>query len=123
MINQSTEYLNGLLKIGKWNYQLSFSTDYKISYSYLDRVINKIVDVKGIKKVFGVSSTNKSIGSSIYLVIEGKNITRTKLEKTLKLKENMLRNVGEIKSKKELYHLCRHLGKDYSHHNIAVKKS
>ncbi|CAI8273367.1 MAG: Uncharacterised protein [Cryomorphaceae bacterium] len=123
MINQSTEYLNGLLKIGKWNYQLSFSTDYKISYSYLDRVINKIVDVKGIKKVFGVSSTNKSIGSSIYLVIEGKNITRKKLEKTLKLKENMLRNVGEIKSKKELYHLCRHLGKDYSHHNIAVKKS
>jgi len=123
MINQSTEYLNGLLKIGKWNYQLSFSTDYKISYSYLDRVINKIVDVKGIKKVFGVSSTDKSIGSSIYLVIEGKNITRKKLEKTLKLKENMLRNVGEIKSKKELYHLCRHLGKDYSHHNIAVKKS
>jgi hypothetical protein len=89
----------------------------------LDRVINKIVDVKGIKKVFGVSSTDKSIGSSIYLVIEGKNITRKKLEKTLKLKENMLRNVGEIKSKKELYHLCRHLGKDYSHHNIAVKKS
>ena len=119
MINQSTEYLNGLLKIGKWNYQLSISTDYKISYSYLDRVINKIVDVKGIKKVFGVSST----GSFIYLVIEGKNITRKKLEKTLKLKENMLGNVGEIKSKKELYHLCRHLGKDYSHHNIAVKKS
>ena len=123
MINQSTEYLNGLLKIGKWNYQLSISTDYKISYSYLDRVINKIVDVKGIKKVFGVSSTDKSIGSFIYLVIEGKNITRKKLEKTLKLKENMLSNVGEIKSKKELYHLCRHLGKDYSHHNIAVKKS
>jgi|TARA_B110000967_G_scaffold8692_1_gene8679 hypothetical protein len=123
MINQSTEYLNGLLKIGKWNYQVSISTDYKISYSYLDRVINKIVDVKGIKKVFGVSSTDKSIGSSIYLVIEGKNITRKKLEKTLKLKENMLSNVGEIKSKKELYHLCRHLGKDYSHHNIAVKKS
>mgnify|MGYP000995225299 CR=1 FL=1 len=123
MINQSTEYLNGLLKIGKWNYQLSISTDYKISYSYLDRVINKIVDVKGVKKVFGVSSTDKSIGSSIYLVIEGKNITRKKLEKTLKLKENMLGNVGEIKSKKELYHLCRHLGKDYSHHNIAVKKS
>tara|TARA_B110000037_G_scaffold6988_1_gene7434 strand:- start:45 stop:416 length:372 start_codon:yes stop_codon:yes gene_type:complete len=123
MINQSTEYLNGLLKIGKWNYQVSISTDYKISYSYLDRVINKIVDVKGIKKVFGVSSTDKSIGSFIYLVIEGKNITRKKLEKTLKLKENMLRNVGEIKSKKELYHLCRHLGKDYSHHNIAVKKS
>ena len=90
MINQSTEYLNGLLKIGKWNYQVSISTDYKISYSYLDRVINKIVDVKGIKKVFGVSSTDKSIGSSIYLVIEGKNITRKKLEKTLKLKENML---------------------------------
>ena len=123
MINQSTEYLNGLLKIGKWNYQVAISTDYKISYSYLDRVINKIVDVKGIKKVFGVSSTDKSIGSSIYLVIEGKNITRKKLEKTLKLKENMLGNVGEIKSKKELYHLCRHLGKDYSHHNIAVKKS
>jgi hypothetical protein len=123
MINQSTEYLNGLLKIGKWNYQLSISTDYKISYSYLDRVINKIVDVKGIKKVFGVSSTDKSIGSFIYLVIEGKNITRKKLEKTLKLKENMLGNVGKIKSKKELYHLCRHLGKDYSHHNIAVKKS
>ena len=123
MINQSTEYLNGLLKIGKWNYQLSISTDYKISYSYLDRVINKIVDVKGIKKVFGVSSTDKSIGSSIYLVIEGKNITRKKLQKTLKLKENMLGNVGEIKSKKELYHLFRHLGKDYSHHNIAVKKS
>ena len=123
MINQSTEYLNGLLKIGKWNYQVSISTDYKISYSYLDRVINKIVDVKGIKKVFGVSSTDKSIGSSIYLVIEGKNITRKKLEKTLKLKENMLSNVGEIKSKKELYHLCRHLGKDYSHHDIAVKKS
>ena len=123
MKNQSAEYLNGLLKIGKWNYQLSISTDYKISYSYLDRVINKIVDVKGIKKVFGVSTTDKSIGSSIYLVIEGKNITRKKLEKTLKLKENMLRNVGEIKSKKELYHLCRHLGKDYSHHNIAVKKS
>ena len=123
MINQSTEYLNGLLKIGKWNYQLSISTDYKISYSYLDRVINKIVDVKGIKKVFGVSSTDKSIGSSIYLVIEGKNITRKKLEKTLKLKENILGNVGKIKSKKELYHLCRHLGKDYSHHNIAVKKS
>ena len=123
MINQSTEYLNGLLKIGKWNYQVSISTDYKISYSYLDRVINKIVDVKGIKKVFGVSSTDKSIGSFIYLVIEGKNITRKKLEKTLKLKENMLSNVGEIKSKKELYHLCRHLGKDYSHHNIAVKKS
>ena len=123
MINQSTEYLNGLLKIGKWNYQVSISTDYKISYSYLDRVINKIVDVKGIKKVFGVSSTDKSIGSSIYLVIEGKNITRKKLEKTLKLKENILGNVGKIKSKKELYHLCRHLGKDYSHHNIAVKKS
>ena len=123
MINQSIEYLNGLLKIGKWNYQLSISTDYKISYSYLDRVINKIVDIKGIKKVFGVSSTDKSIGSSIYLVIEGKNITKKKLEKTLKLKENMLGNVGEIKSKKELYHLCRHLGKDYSHHNIAVKKS
>ena len=123
MINQSTEYLNGLLKIGKWNYQVSISTDYKISYSYLDRVINKIVDVKGIKKLFGVSSTDKYIGSSIYLVIEGKNITRKKLEKTLKLKENMLSNVGEIKSKKELYHLCRHLGKDYSHHNIAVKKS
>ena len=123
MINQSTEYLNGLLKIGKWNYQLSISTDYKISYSYLDRVINKIVDVKGVKKVFGVSSTDKSIGSSIYLVIEGKNITRKKLEKTLKLKENMLENVDNIRSKKELYHLCRHLGKDYSHHNIAVKKS
>ena len=123
MINQSTEYLNGLLKIGKWNYQVSISTDYKISYSYLDRVINKIVDVKGIKKVFGVSSTDKSIGSSIYLVIEGKNITRKKLEKTLKLKENMLENVDNIRSKKELYHLCRHLGKDYSHHNIAVKKS
>jgi hypothetical protein len=123
MINQSTEYLNGLLKIGKWNYQVSISTDYKISYSYLDRVINKIVDVKGIKKVFGVSSTDKSIGSFIYLVIEGKNITRKKLEKTLKLKENMLGNVEKIKSKKELYHLCRHLGKDYSHHNIAVKKS
>ena len=123
MINQSTEYLNGLLKIGKWNYQLSISTDYKISYSYLDRVINKIVDVKGIKKVFGVSTTDKSIGSSIYLVIEGKNITRKKLEKTLKLKENMLQNVDNIRSKKELYHLCRHLGKDYSHHNIAVKKS
>ena len=123
MINQSTEYLNGLLKIGKWNYQVSISTDYKISYSYLDRVINKIVDIKGIKKVFGVSSTDKSIGSSIYLVIEGKNITRKKLEKTLKLKENMLENVDNIRSKKELYHLCRHLGKDYSHHNIAVKKS
>ena len=123
MINQSTEYLNGLLKIGKWNYQLSISTDYKISYSYLDRVINKIVDVKGIKKVFGVSTTDKSIGSSIYLVIEGKNITRKKLEKTLKLKENMLQNVDNIRSKKELYHLCRHLGKGYSHHNIAVKKS
>ena len=89
----------------------------------MDRVINKIVDVKGIKKVFGVSTTNKSIGSFIYLIVEGKNVTKRNLEKTLKLKENMLENVDNIRSKKELYHLCRHLGKDYSYHNIAVKKS
>ena len=48
MINQSTEYLNGLPKIGKWNYQVSINADYKISYSYLDRIINKVVDVQGI---------------------------------------------------------------------------
>ena len=123
MKNQSAEYLNVLLKIGKWNYQVSINADYKVSYSFLDRVINKIVDVKGIKKVFGVSTTNKSIGSFIYLVVEGKNVTKRNLEKTLKLKENMLENVDNIRSKKELYHLCRHLGKDYSYHNIAVKKS
>ena len=123
MKNQSAEYLNGLLKIGKWNYQVSINADYKVSYSFLDRVINKIVDVKGIKKVFGASTTNKSIGSFIYLVVEGKNVTKRNLEKTLKLKENMLENVDNIRSKKELYHLCRHLGKDYSYHNIAVKKS
>ena len=123
MKNQSAEYLNGLLKIGKWNYQVSINADYKVSYSFLDRVINKIVDVKGIKKVFGVSTTNKSIGSFIYLIVEGKNVTKRNLEKTLKLKENMLENVDNIRSKKELYRLCRHLGKDYSYHNIAVKKS
>ena len=123
MKNLSAEYLNGLLKIGKWNYQVSINADYKISYSYLDRIINKVVDVQGIKKVFGVSSSNNSIGSFIYLIIEGKNVIRRKLEKTLKLKENILGNVDNIKSKKELYHLCRHLGKDYSYHNIAVKKS
>ena len=123
MKNQSAEYLNVLLKIGKWNYQVSINADYKVSYSFLDRVINKIVDVKGIKKVFGVSTTNKSIGSFIYLVVEGKNVTKRNLEKTLKLKENMLENVDNIRSKKELYHLCRHLGKDYSYYNIAVKKS
>ena len=60
MKNQSAEYLNGLLKIGKWNYQVSINADYKISYSYLDRIIKKVVDVQGIKKVFGVSSTNNS---------------------------------------------------------------
>ena len=76
MKNQSAEYLNGLLKIGKWNYQVSINADYKVSYSFLDRVINKIVDVKGIKKVFGASTTNKSIGSFIYLVVEGKNVTK-----------------------------------------------
>ena len=123
MKNQSAEYLNGLLKIGKWNYQVSINADYKVSYSFLDRVINKIVDVKGIKKVFGVSTTNKSIGSFIYLIVEGKNVTRRKLEQTLKLKKNILENVNKIKSRKELYHLCRHLGKDYSYHSIAVKKS
>ena len=67
MKNQSAEYLNGLLKIGKWNYQVSINVDYKISYSYLDRMINKVLAIQGIKKVFGVSSTNKSIGSFIYL--------------------------------------------------------
>ena len=85
MINQSTEYLNGLLKIGKWNYQVSINADYKISYSYLDRVINKVVAVQGIKKVFGVSTTDKSIGSSIYLVVEGKNVTRKKVRKNSKI--------------------------------------
>lgn len=123
MNNQSAEYLNGLLKIGKWNYQVSINADYKISYSYLDRIINKVLAIQGIKKVFGVSSTNKSIGSFIYLIVEGKNVTRRKLEQTLKLKKNILENVNKIKSRKELYHLCRHLGKDYSYHNIAVKKS
>ena len=67
MKNQSAEYLNGLLKIGKWNYQVSINADYKISYSYLDRIIYKVLAIQGIKKVFGVSSTNKSIGSFIYL--------------------------------------------------------
>ena len=65
MKNQSAEYLNGLLKIGKWNYQVSINADYKISYSYLDRIINKVLAIQGIKKVFGVSSSNKSIGSFI----------------------------------------------------------
>ena len=123
MKNQSAEYLNGLLKIGKWNYQVSINADYKVSYSFLDRVINKIVDVKGIKKVFGVSTTNNSIGSFIYLIVEGKNVTRRKLENPLQLKKNILENVNKIKSRKEFYHLVRHLGKDYSYHNIAVKKS
>ena len=123
MNNQSAEYLNGLLKIGKWNYQVSINADYKISYSYLDRIINKVLAIQGIKKVFGASFTNQSIGSFIYLIVEGKNVTRRKLEKTLKLKDNILGNVDNIKSKKELYHLVRHLGKDYSYHNIAVKKS
>ena len=123
MKNQSAEYLNGLLKIGKWNYQVSINADCKISYSYLDRIIYKVVAIQGVKKVFGVSSSNQSIGSFIYLVIEGKNVTKRKLEKTLKLKDNILGNVDNIKSKKELYRLVRHLGKDYSYHNIAVKKS
>ena len=123
MKSQSAEYLDGLLKIGKWNYQVSINVDYKISYSYLDRIINKVLAIQGIKKVFGASFTNQSIGSFIYLIVEGKNVTRRKLEKTLKLKDNILGNVDNIKSKKELYHLVRHLGKDYSYHNIAVKKS
>ena len=85
MKNQSAEYLNGLLKIGKWNYQVSINADYKISYSYLDRIINKVVAIQGIKKVFGVSSTNKSIGSFIYLIVEGKNVTRKKVRKNSKI--------------------------------------
>ncbi len=123
MKNQSAEYLNGLLKIGKWNYQVSINVDYKISYSYLDRIINKVLAIQEFKKVFGVSSSNKSIGSFIYLIVEGKNVTKRKLEKTLKLKDNILGNFDNIKSKKELYHLVIHLGEDYSYHNIAVKKS
>ena len=66
---------------------IKFNVDYKISYSYLDRIINKVVAAQGNKKVFGVSSTNKSIGSFIYLIVEGKNVTKRKLEQTLKLKE------------------------------------
>ena len=45
MKDQSAEYLNGLLKIGKWNYQVSINVDYKISYSYLDRIINKVLNI------------------------------------------------------------------------------
>ena len=55
MKSQSAKYLNGLLKIGKWNYQVSINVDYKISYSYLDRINNKVVAVKGIKKsIWGI---------------------------------------------------------------------
>ena len=89
----------------------------------MDRIINKVLAIQGIKKVFGASFTNQSIGSFIYLIVEGKNVTRRKLEQTLKLKKNILENVNKIKSRKEFYHLVRHLGKDYSYHNIAVKKS
>lgn len=62
MINQSTEYLNGLPKIGKWNYQVSISVDYKISYSYLDRIINKVVDVQGINTTRWVTITLCCLG-------------------------------------------------------------
>ena len=47
MKNQSAEYLNGLLKIGKWNYQVSINVDYKISYSYLE-LIKILIRFKGL---------------------------------------------------------------------------
>ena len=53
MKNQSAEYLNDLLKISKWNYQVSINADYKISYSYLDRIINKVVAIQESKKYLG----------------------------------------------------------------------
>ena len=55
MKSQSAKYLNGLLKIGEWNYKVSINVYYKISCSYLDRINNKVVALKGIKKsIWGI---------------------------------------------------------------------
>ena len=118
---KAKEYIDGLWSMNRWNYSVIISADFIISISYLDRLINEITSITGAQTVFALSTSGRSKGNYIYVLIHGENITRFQLTSLSKFKNHDIINVKRIKSKNEIYGLLKHLMYKNSYHNIYVK--
>ncbi len=118
---KAKEYIDGLWSMNNWNYSVIISADFIISTLYLDRLINEIMSITGAQTVFALSTSERSKGNYIYVLIHGENITRFQLTSLSKFRDHDIINVKRIRSKNEVYGFLKHLMHKNSYHNICVK--
>ena len=118
-------YADSISKMFKWNYTTVIRTHYKLKDHLMDKKVSKMVKTNNVNAVFYTLENDRDKWSSTstinhaHLLIQGKNLTREDVAKSLNINPKAVIDVEKIKGVKKITnYITKSMWCQDSHHNI-----
>ena len=117
------KYGQALSKYKNWTYTTYMRGEHRFNPKYVDSLCNRLVRNPDITGVFAsIEKDRLDEHNHLHLLIaSSKTLTRYKLGRLSHFSSKGIGNVDKVLKKKEVtQYVCKHIGKDFSYHNIYI---
>ena len=118
-------YADSISKMFKWNYTTVIRTHYKLKDHLMDKKVSKMVKTNNVNAVFYTLEndrykwSNISIINHAHLLIQGRNLTREDVAKSLNINPKAVIDVEKINGRSQITnYITKSMWHQDSHHNI-----
>ena len=115
------KYGQSLATYKNWTHTTYLRGLYKFSQNYVDKLCNRLVSSPDISGVFAsIERDRLDEHNHLHLLLaSNQSMNRYKLSSLTKFNSMGIGNVDNVHKKKEVaQYVCKHIGKDFSYHNI-----
>ena len=101
------QYANSISKMFKWNYTTVIRTHYKLKDHLMDKKVSKMVKTNNVNAVFYTLEndrdkwSNTSTINHAHLLIQGRNLTREDVAKSLNINPKAVIDVEKLKGSRK----------------------
>ena len=116
-------YGKALSKYKNWTHTTYMRGEHRFNPKYVDSLCNRLVRSPDISGVFAsIEKDRLDEHNHLHLLIaSSKALTRYKLGRLSHFSSKGIGNVDKVLKKKEVaQYVCKHIGKDFSYHNIYI---
>ena len=118
-------YADSISKMFKWNYTTVIRTHYKLKDHLMDKKVSKMVKTNNINAVFYTLEndrdkwSNTSTINHAHLLIQGRNLAREDVAKSLNINSKAVIDIEKIKDVKKITnYITKSMWRQDSHYNI-----
>ena len=119
------QYADSISKMVKWNYTTVIRTHYKLKDHLMDKKVSKMVKTNNVNAVLHTLEndrdkwSNTSTINHAHLLIQGSNLTREDVAKSLNINPKAVIDVEKINGRSQITnYITKSMWHQDSHHNI-----